>query len=88
MITTTHYLTRWDEAQLVRDCNTETAAKFIFEYILSRFECPSIFLSVQGSNLLNKTIEALIEEFQFYHKKSTPCHPQENGTAEASNNIL
>jgi hypothetical protein len=28
------------------------------------------------------------EEFSFHHQKSTPYHPQENGTAESFNNIL
>lgn len=58
IITATDYLTRWDEAQLVKDCNTKNSAKFIFEYILSIFGCLKILMSDQGSHFLNKTIEA------------------------------
>ena len=35
IITMTEYLTRWVEAQLVKDCTTTTAVKFIFEHVLT-----------------------------------------------------
>jgi transposase InsO family protein len=82
------YLTRWDEARKVKDCSATTVAQIIFDDIITRFGFPKILTIDQGTYFINKTIEALTQEFDVHHQKSTPYHPQVNGTVEYFNKIL
>ena len=45
-------------------------------------------MSDQGTHFINNTIKAMNEEFEVYHQKITPYHPQENKTVESFNKIL
>jgi hypothetical protein len=88
IITMTLYLKRWAEATPVKDCNAETTAHFLFEQVITRFGCPRVLMSDQGVHFINSTIHEMLEEFEFHHQRSTPYHPQANGTVEAFKKII
>jgi hypothetical protein len=88
IITAMKYLTRWVEATPIGYCSIETVANFLFEHVITIFGCPRVLMSDQGMHFINNTIHAMFEEFEFHHQKSTPYHPQENGTVEVFNKIL
>ena len=63
-------------------------AKFLFDYVLTRFGYPKILMSDHGTHFVNEMTSVLIKEFQVYHQKSMPYHPQANGTMEAFDKVL
>jgi hypothetical protein len=69
------YLTRWEEERVAKECSAITTTQFIFDDIITRFGCSKIIMSDQGTHFINKTIEALTQEFEVHHQKSTPYHP-------------
>ena len=88
IITATDCLTRWVKVTPMKDCTAATATKFLFENVVTRFGFPKFLISDQGTHFINKLIVELTTKFQIQHKKTTPYHPQENGTVEAFKKIL
>ena len=56
IITVTDYVTRWAEAQAMKDCTTNNTEHFIFEHILTKFGCPNILMSDIGMHFVNEII--------------------------------
>jgi transposase InsO family protein len=67
IITAIEYLIRWAKARAVKDYSETTAARFIFDDIITRFGCPKTLMSDQGTHFINNTVETLNEEFLVLH---------------------
>ena len=63
-------------------------AKFLYENILCRFNCPIELISDQGGHFLNTVIHGLTDHYVIVHKNSTPYYPQVNGLAESTKKAL
>jgi transposase InsO family protein len=82
------YITRWAQATTMKDCNAKTTTHLLFQHVVTRFGCPRILMNDHGTHFINSTIQEMLEEFKIYYQKSTPYHPQANGTVETFNKIL
>jgi transposase InsO family protein len=81
-------VTKWAEVEPVKTCTKEAGTKFIYENIITRFECPLTLISNQGTHFLNKMIQVLLKKFLIDHRRKMKYHPQENGVVEAFNKTL
>ena len=88
IITAIDYVTKWVEIKATQKNDSYTTAKFLFEYIFTRYGLPIEIVSDRGKHFLNEVIENLLDKFMVLHKKSAPYHPQANGQAESTNKIL
>ena len=88
IVAATDYVTKWVEAKALTDNTAKKIANFLYEHIITRYSCPLELASDQGTHFLNETMEALTQEFQINHRKSTTYYPRCNGQAESTNKTL
>ena len=88
IIVATNYLIKWVEAKAMVRNDARAIAKFLYEYVFTRYGLPIEIVSDQGVHFVNEVIEFLLTEFMVIHRKSAPYHPQANGQAESTNKTL
>ena len=76
---------RWTEACPLPDKTELSVADAFFQYIICRFEMPSVILSDQGREFENKVMQELCLLCGSY---KTPYHPESDGLVERFNRTL
>lgn len=75
ILVATDYATKWVEARALKTNSAAVTARFLNKQILTRYECPLILVSDQGSHFINEAIEYLVDHFLLQHKTSPPTTP-------------
>ncbi len=76
VIITTKYTTKWVEAKTLSDNTARSTIKFLYENIITHFDCPTHLLSDQETHFINNSIKFLVQKFMITHHKSTTYYLQ------------
>ena len=79
------YFTKWVEAASYANVIKQVVVPFIKNNLICRYGAPSRIIIDNGSNLNNKMMTELCEEFKIFHHNSSPYRPKMNGAIEAAN---
>ncbi|GAU31576.1 hypothetical protein TSUD_53990 [Trifolium subterraneum] len=79
------YFTKWVEAASYANVTKQVVAHFIKNHIICRYGVPNKIITDNGTNLNNKMMKDLCDEFKIEHHNSSPYRPQMNGAVEAAN---
>ncbi|GAU47906.1 hypothetical protein TSUD_404660, partial [Trifolium subterraneum] len=79
------YFTKWVEAASYANVTKQVVVRFIKNHIICRYGVPNRIITDNGTNLNNKMMKDLCDEFKIEHHNSSPYRPQMNGAVEAAN---
>ncbi|GBN05794.1 Gag-Pol polyprotein [Araneus ventricosus] len=82
LLTIIDRFSRWPEAIPIPDMRAKTICRAIFDTWISRFGCPSVVTSDQGSQLLSSMFFEFTRMLGTQKIKTTPYHPISNGIVE------
>jgi len=77
----------WVEARATHKSNSETWAKFLYEEVYSRFGCVLLCL-IDGGSEFKGAVDILFKQYGIVIIFSSPYHPEGNGHAECSHQML
>ena len=87
VIVLTDYLTKWPEAEAIKNKEASTVAKFITK-VVSRYIDAKVIITDQGREFCNVVDDDICCRIGIDHHRTTAYHPQSNGQTEHYNQTL
>ncbi|XP_052728311.1 uncharacterized protein LOC108320289 [Vigna angularis] len=79
------YFTKWVEAVSYANVTRKVVTRFIKKELICRYGLPNKIITDNATNLNNRMMAELCEEFKIHHLNSSPYRPKMNGAVEAAN---
>lgn len=79
------YFMKWAEIASYTNVTRQVVTRFIKKEIIFRYGVPSKIITDNASNLNNKMMSELCQEFKIEHHNSSPYRPKINGVVEVAN---
>ncbi|XP_027368234.1 uncharacterized protein LOC113874209 [Abrus precatorius] len=79
------YFTKWVEATSYASVTRNVVERFIKKDLICQYGLPSKLITDDGTNLNNKIMKELCDNFKIRHHNSSPYCPKMNGAIEAAN---
>jgi hypothetical protein len=79
------YFTKWVEACSFKNVTQVAVTRFVKNNIICRYGMPEMLITNNASNLNNRMMDQLRQQFKIQHHNSVPYRPKMNGAVEAAN---
>uniref|UniRef100_A0A2N9HVA1 Uncharacterized protein n=1 Tax=Fagus sylvatica TaxID=28930 RepID=A0A2N9HVA1_FAGSY len=79
------YFTKWVEACSFKNVTQVAVTRFVKNNIICRYGMPEMLITDNASNLNNRMMDQLCQQFKIQHHNSAPYQPKMNGAVEAAN---
>ena len=87
VIVLTDYLTKWPEAEAIKNKEASTVAKLITK-VVCRNSDAKVIITDQGCEFCNVVNDDICRHLGIDHRRTTAYHPQSNGQTESYNQTL
>ena len=85
MFAVIYYFTKWVEVASYTSVTRSVICKFIKKEIICRYGIPKRIISDNATNLNNKMMEQIYEQFKIKHHNFVPYRPKMNGAIKTAN---